>query len=107
MVTTLFMWLVGNQVNKVFVYPVHINPVYILLFLYPLNCALYQKQQDLLEFWEFWSVFASGLPLSFPSVDALRKEGCAQLSVESSCHYCFLQGYCHVLCPHILSPKLG
>lgn len=63
-----------------------------------------KRSKDLLEFWGYWSVFASGidLPPSFLSADVLI---CAQLCVDNRFHYCFLRDYHGVLCLHILPTK--
>jgi len=79
MVTRAFMWLVGNQDNKVFVTcHLYISNFYLILFVLLKLVELYvvKRSKDLLEFWSFWSVFASDVdfPSCFPSVGVLRRK---------------------------------
>lgn len=47
-VTTLFVWLVGNQINKVFVIPCPYKPHFYVIFCTPYTGggALFQKEKD-------------------------------------------------------------
>lgn len=65
---------------KSLLYPIYIYPIiYLILFvpLKPVELYCIKRSKNLLEFWGFWSVFASGVdfPPSLPSVDVLMEEG--------------------------------
>lgn len=94
------------RTTKSILYPIHIDPIYILLFFYPLKrwkAARCEKEQGVLGL--LVSLCIWHWPSSrFPICRCINR-GCAQLCVDDRSHYCFLRDYHSILCLHILPTK--
>lgn len=96
--------------TRSFLYPVHINPIYILFFLYPLSwwrCTLSKATGFTGIFGGFGQSLSLALTFLLLSHQWMHQGRKDVLNSLCSCHYDFLQGYYHVLFPTFCLLNLG